>query len=60
MTDREFRNLQTGDIVASKFSKVTYVVTENFGCRVTAVRTTDITNAEEFELVLKAKMEKVL
>jgi len=54
MTGEEFENLQAGDIVRGKFSAESYIVTANFKGRVTAVRTVDLTNPEEWELIQKA------
>jgi hypothetical protein len=51
MTPEELRNLQPGDLVRGKLLGMIYVVTANYGDRVTAVRTADITNPEEWELV---------
>ena len=54
MKPEDLKQLQPGDIVRGKSSKVSYVVTANYGTRVTAVQTADITNAKEWEIVHKA------
>lgn len=48
MTDEQMNNLRPGDIVRHKSSYDAYVVTANFGGRVTAVRSVDITNPDEW------------
>lgn len=48
--DFKLKELKTGDIVRHKGKGEAYVVTSNFGDRVTAVRTVDITNAPEWVL----------
>jgi hypothetical protein len=53
MTEGEFKNLREGDIVQSKASGKAYIVTENFHNRVTAIRTVDITNPDEWDLIVK-------
>mgnify|MGYP001560911605 CR=1 FL=1 len=59
MTEDSFKNLQRGDIVRHKEFEQTYVVTENYKGRVTAVTSVDITNPSEWELLLKAQHERV-
>jgi hypothetical protein len=54
MTPEEFKNLNTGDIVRSKLSSEALVVTANYGSRVTAVRSADLTNPSEWELIQKS------
>ncbi len=54
MTPAEFNALDVGDIVRGKLSVHSYVVTANYGGRVTAVRTADLTNPPEWNLVKKA------
>lgn len=54
MTDEEFRALDRGDVVASRHSHRVVVVTGNYGGRVTAVDSADITNPREWALVRKA------
>jgi len=58
MKPEDLKQLQPGDIVRGKSSEISYVVTANYGTRVTAVRTQDITNAEEWEIVQKAAPPK--
>lgn len=57
MTEEEFQMLQTGDIVRPMSGPHSYVVTGNYGGRVTAVRTVDMTNPPEWALIRKAKHE---
>lgn len=45
------KNLQAGSIVRHKNGSVSYVVTANYGNRATAVRTIDITNPSEWEIL---------
>lgn len=51
MTEHQMRKLQVGDLVRDKLRGMTFVVTGNYGDRVTAVRTVDMTNPDEWELV---------
>jgi hypothetical protein len=51
MTYDEMHQLQPGDIVRGNGSSQSYVVTANYGSRVTAVRTVDLTNPNEWDLV---------
>ncbi len=50
MTKGELYSLCTGDVVIGEFSGLAYVVTANYGNRVTAVRSVDITNPDEWLL----------
>ena len=54
MTNLELLNLSTGDIIKHVTEPQTFVVTVNFGDRVTAVTTVDVTNPVEWEVVAKA------
>ncbi len=58
MTKEDLKNLNTGDIVKHKSINEPIVVTANYGRRVTAVQTHDLTNPDEWELVLKANYKK--
>lgn len=58
MNQEEFQSLSTGDVVKGLLSGQTYIVTANYGDRVTAVQTVDITHSNEWELVLKASFQK--
>jgi hypothetical protein len=53
MKQDELDSLQRGDIVKHKGDSRTFVVTGNYGGRVTAVATVDITNPAEWEIVVK-------
>lgn len=52
------KNLQRGDIIRSKTGHRTFMVTSNYGNRVTAVATVDVTQASEWDLCLKADHKK--
>ena len=55
MTEGEFSELQLGDIVRPVSGLgLAYVVTGYFGGRAIAVRTADITNPTEWEVVSRA------
>ena len=55
MTDQEFRELDRGDIVRHRMDRArSYIVDGNYGGHVTAVRTVDISNPSEWEVVYKA------
>lgn len=49
MTNQEMQALQPGELVRHKSGGESYTVTANYGLRVTAARTVDITNADEWE-----------
>lgn len=51
MTDDQMRRLQPGDVVRGKGRGESYIVTGNYGERVTAVRTADITNPAEWDVI---------
>lgn len=53
MTEEEFRNLGPGDIVIGAGATEAVMVTANYGGRVTAVRTFDLTNPPEWRLLRK-------
>lgn len=55
MTSEEFNKLDRGDIVRHHDTSTTFVVTANYGDRVTAVATADMTNAPEWVLVRKSQ-----
>jgi hypothetical protein len=44
------RDLERGDIIRGKSTGIVYVVTGNYGNRVTAATTTDVTHAIEWEI----------
>jgi hypothetical protein len=54
MNKGQFTTLRTGDIVRHQLGADAYVVTDNFGDRVTATRSVDITNPAEWILVAKS------
>ena len=56
MNEFEFLTLNRGDIVRHKTSATGYVITANHGGRATAVKTIDITNPDEWDLVAKVEM----
>lgn len=60
MTREQMKSLHVGDIVRHISRDESYVVTENYGDRVTAVRSMDITNAAEWVLVAKATQRFVM
>jgi len=51
MTKEQMSGLQPGNIVRGKSSGDAYVVTANYGDHVTAVRTVDLTNPGEWDLI---------
>jgi hypothetical protein len=53
MTPEQFHALQPGDIVRGIRSGEAYVVLANYGSRITAVRAVDMTNPDEWKLVLR-------
>lgn len=59
MTEEQLSNLQVGDIVKHVNSDKSYVVTANYGKRVTAVSTVDICNPIEWITVKKADVDSV-
>jgi len=60
MTKDEFILLQPGDVIRHKGRKsAVYIVHGNYGGRVTAVRTVDVTNIEEWELRCKCEQQPV-
>ena len=52
MTNEQMKSLKTGDIIRGRLSSDSYVVTVNYGDHVTAVRTVDVTNSDEWDLVV--------
>jgi hypothetical protein len=58
MTHEQLKALQPGDLVCHKSNRTqVYVVTGNYGDRVTAVRSVDVTNEIEWERVDPPAME---
>lgn len=58
MNQDDLKNLNVGDLVRHAAFHGVYVVTGNYGDRVTAVRTVDLTNPSEWEIVKKAEIPK--
>lgn len=54
MTEKEFNDLTIGDIVRHKTGADGYVITSSNGRNITAVRTIDIANPIEWDLILKS------
>lgn len=54
MTKEQFNSLSRGDIVRARFSNESWMVDGVYGDRITVVATGDMTNPEEWELILKA------
>lgn len=59
MCTRQLRTLREGDIVRNKATGNAYIVTGNYGTHVTAVRTIDITNLDEWEIIAKGAINSV-
>ena len=57
MDKTTFSNLGLGDIVRHASGGPSLIVTQAFGDRATALRTVDITNPVEWELVAKASFD---
>lgn len=53
MDQEQMNKLSLGDVVVSKATGLSCVVTGNYGGRVTAVRSVDITNPIEWDVVMK-------
>lgn len=51
MTNQEMKDLKPGDIVCHVSNSLRYIVTANYGDRVTVVRTHDLTNPIEWRKV---------
>jgi len=52
-------DLQAGDTVQSRTYGLSYIVVANYGNHVTAIRTADITNPDEWVLVQKSAQHDV-
>lgn len=58
MTKNEFRRLQSGQIIQhKKDNKWAFIVHQNFGERLTAVRTIEVRDPENWEIVTKVTVE---
>lgn len=53
------KNLQAGDTVQSRTYGLSYIVVANYGNHVTAIRTADITNPDEWVFVQKSAHQNV-
>jgi hypothetical protein len=51
MTRIELLSLRPGDIILGALDGQAYIVTRNYGQHATAVKTVDVTNPSEWELV---------
>lgn len=51
MTKDEFNGLKTGDIIKNQGNDLPVVVMVNYGDRVTAVQTFDVTNPQEWDIL---------
>ena len=60
MNQEIFRDLDAGDIIMSELTGICYTVMVNYGRRVTAVRTADVTNPSEWKLVNKVRSRENL
>lgn len=56
---KRLSELAIGDIVIGKASAISYIVTANYGNRVTAVRSADITNPDEWMVIRDSKSTNV-
>jgi hypothetical protein len=59
MRRKDFQSLQPGDLVRGLVSGQVFVVTGNYGTHVTAVRTVDLTNPSEWDIVTRQPLEFV-
>ena len=58
MDKKQFKALGTGDVVKHKiYRDKTFIVTSNYGNRVTAVQSVDLTNPCEWDIVAKSQYE---
>jgi hypothetical protein len=51
VTEADLHALREGDCIQSKLTGQTYLVTRNYGTRITAVCTVDVTHAEEWDVL---------
>lgn len=54
---KDLSELKEGDIIRGKSSGIVFIVTGNYGSHVTAVRTQDVTNPDEWT-VLRAENQE--
>lgn len=57
MTKEQFKKLNRGDLIKGAYTGNEYIVMANYGGRVTAVNTVDLTNHVEWRLVAKASFD---
>ena len=59
MNEKQMKSLQPGDVIKHKLGNTQFVVMANYGDRVTAVRTVDMTNPSEWEIISKVTQRKL-
>jgi hypothetical protein len=59
MTKEEFNDLNRGDLIKHRAESTVLIVTANYGDRITAVETWDVTNPDEWAIVRKADYRRV-
>lgn len=59
MTEQQFKALRLGDLIRPKGEVHSFVVMDNYGGRITAVRTVDVTNPIEWDLMYTAQHELI-
>jgi hypothetical protein len=57
---KSLNELKVGDLIKGKSSELGYIVTANYGNRLTATRTQDVTNPDEWELFIVGSLEEKL
>jgi hypothetical protein len=57
---KSLNELKVGDLIKGKSSELGYIVTANYGKRLTATRTQDVTNPDEWELFIVGSLEEKL
>ena len=56
VTKDEMRALQPGDIIQHKGLRIGYIVAANYGTRITAVQTADVTNPSEWDVIYQRRL----
>ena len=59
MTKQDLENLQPGDVVRHWATGRAYTVLASFGERATAVAVADVTNPDEWDVIVKAHPQRV-